>query len=218
MGEDQGDSGCAFVRLSVHNDTPTIDIGSVWIAAYPLPWIAFVTLYAVRVSKVRKLQSSQELKDAAKAERALSPARHSQLWTAPNLGWELLRISAFIGPIVACYCLVDFTSSCMTWRWVLSGLSATPPSLDGGGLFGGMAFLVTWIVASYPRDPIRPQRPPMETLRQESWFCARAAERSLAYLIAFWMFAWALSQLMGIELACSMFQLLVNSSACQNRA
>jgi hypothetical protein len=216
MMENPGDTGCSFVQLSVHNDTPAIDIGSIWIAAYPIPWIVLVILCVANTYKKRNLQSIHESKDAAKAEKDVSPPLQSQQpWTAPNLGLELLRIAGFLSPMALFACLVAFCFSCMTWRWVLAGLSATPPSLDYGILFGGTAFLLTYVAASYPRDKTRAERPPMETLRNESWFCAKVAERALVLLLVAWMAGWVLSQLIGVYLGCVMIWLL-SGHGCKN--
>ena len=215
MSKNPGDTGCSFVQLSVHNDTPAIDIGSIWIAAYPIPWITAVILLAANMYRKRKRTSINESKDAAKAERALSPALQSGPWTAPSLGWELLRIVGIFIPMAAFFCLFGFCLSCMQWRWVLTGLPTSPPSLNEGCIFGGTVFLLTYVAASYPRDKMRAQRPPIETLRMESWFCAKVAERALLLLLGAWMAAWVLSQLMDVYLGCVMIMGL-SGSGCRN--
>jgi hypothetical protein len=166
---------------------PAFDVGIASVPVYYLPIIALVVLLgATAYRKTTSQTRDWELKNHPEELEACSTSIQRQKWTAPHIGWELLRILACITPMAIFFCLVDFGCSCLPWLSVLFDEPAPPPSLDGVGLFGGYLFLVVWVIASYPGDEMRPYRRPRATMWLESWFCARAAGWSLAILLAVW--------------------------------
>lgn len=183
-------------------DVPIISIGSISFPAPIITPIVTVALSVITACRKKFLQlTASDSKDASRVERGNSNLSSNTPWVAPNLLWEFRRIAACITPISIAFCLVDFCCSCLPWLPVLVDEPARPPSLSGGGMFGGWLFLLVWVVvASFARDDMRALRPPRETLWRESWFCTDIASRSLAILIAIWTAAWLLRQ-MGVYLA-----------------
>lgn len=198
------ENDCGFFKLSVHENTPTFGIGSVWIAAYLLPLTATITLLAITRRRNRLCSSKEpDCHDSSKAEAGESLAQDIVPWTAPNILWELLRISLVLGPIAFFWCLVGLCNSCLPWWPVVSGEPAKPPFSDAAIYLGGLAFLLTFIAGAYPRDRMRPLRTPRATLNNECWMCARAAGRALLSLLMIWGIVWVLHQ-MGVSVGSAM--------------
>ena len=100
---------------------------------------------------------------------------------------ELSRIAMFQSPMGIFACVVSFCSSCMGWRWVITGLPATPSSFGGGGLFGGLLFLIFWCVAGFLKNgrDRRAYRDPKAISWSERRFAADVMVCTIAVLMAF---------------------------------
>ena len=126
---------------------PAWDVGPISVPVYYLPIItSFILLAATTYRKRASKNGDYELKSHPNELEAGSRPIERTKWTAPHIGWELLRILAFITPMAMFFCLVDFGCSCLPWLSVLLDDPAPPPSLDGVGLFGGYLFLVVWVM------------------------------------------------------------------------
>ena len=165
-------------------------VGSLPLPAYILPMTSALVLLSLtnrRKTSIARAQAGSKI--LSKTESHNTNAERDTLgpgYIAPHIFAELTRIIAFAIPVAGFSCYVAFCSSCLSWRNVVYGFPATPPSLSIPGIFSGLFFFIVWAVMGIPKDHRRAHRDPWTTLQEETWFSARAAGWTLAALLAGW--------------------------------
>lgn len=168
---------------------------SIGIPAFILPVLLAPALMIFGKKKKATYRRRNQVKESLESQPWQSQNAEDEKYNPPNSTMELLRTFACIGPMPFFFYLVGYTVSCLPWRGLMVGPSATPPSfVEGFGVIYGQAFLGAWITMSLwnheEHKRTRAYRSPFESLKWESSFCARAAGWGMVVWMGIWVALW----------------------------